>query len=316
MRSVLVPLDGSELSESILPDARRLAGPDGELILVRNVRVTPDYSPEARHVMEAASRYLEAMAEDLRADLVAVRTETLAMATAAFAIDEAARIFEADMIATATHGHGLAYQLVRDSVAWQVLAHSPIPILLRHAQKPRNGPAALEPERRHILVPLDGSHLAEKALPVAEELATEWQAPILLVQVVPETVLFSPGLPEAAHYYDNAEDVKVAHAYLDRISEGLRTPVEVSVVTGRTVDVLVEVVNERQMTDIVMASHGRTGPARVILGSVADGLIHQLLCPVVVVPALATQLAGHGSAHGSQTSDPAPTSVAGHPKRS
>jgi nucleotide-binding universal stress UspA family protein len=298
MRRVLVPLDGSDVAARIFPDARRLAGPDGELILVRNVRVTPDYSPEARHVLEAASRYLDAIAEELRADEVAVRTETLAMAAAAFAIDEAARIFEADMIAAATHGHGLAHQLVRDSVAWQALVHSPIPILLRHAKKVRDRLGGSEDEQRHILVPIDGSRLAEKALPLAEELAREWEAPILLVQVVPEIVGSFPGVPDVPYYYDNAEDVKAARAHLDRIGEGLPVQVDVSVVTGPTVDTLVDVVKERSVTDIVMASHGRTGLARVILGSVADGLIHALYCPIVVEPALAMQVADRGSAHG------------------
>jgi hypothetical protein len=88
-------------------------------------------------------------------------------------------------------------------------------------------------------------------------------------------------------------------------------------VTGSTADALVEVVKERSITDVVMASHGRTGLAHVMLGSVADGLIHQLRRPIVVVRALVTPVAERGSPYGDQASGgSAPSSASDHLKRS
>lgn len=280
MRRVLVPLDGSELAEVVLPDARRLAGPEGEVMLVRDASIAPRY--QERFNAEASLEYLKEMANDLRAQGVSVETQMLAMGDAALGVDEAATILEADMIAIATHGRNLAQRLLRGGVAWQALAHSSVPVLLRHVQESEGTVWALELEQRHILVPLDGSQLSEEALPLAAQLAGEWQASILLAQVVPKrmaTCLESPAVPR-----DNNGDVLAARAYLDHIGENLRIPVEVSVLTGSTLDTLVAAVHEQSITDVVMASHGRTGLSRVILGSVADGLIQRLRCPIIVIP--------------------------------
>jgi nucleotide-binding universal stress UspA family protein len=54
-------------------------------------------------------------------------------------------------------------------------------------------------------------------------------------------------------------------------------------------EALIEAVDDWGITDVVMASHGRTGLARVILGSVADELIQRLHLPIIVIPALAAQ---------------------------
>ena len=53
------------------------------------------------------------------------------------------------------------------------------------------------------------------------------------------------------------------------------------------VDRLVEMVEGSPITDIVMASHGRTGLPRFVLGSVADALVQRLHCPIIVIPAMA-----------------------------
>ena len=125
---------------------------------------------------------------------------------------------------------------------------------------------------------------------------------------------YSPATPEASYYYDNTGDVEAAYAYLSRIAESLGTPAQVTVVTGSTVEAIIEVVNERSITDIMMASHGRTGLSRVILGSVAATLIHRLHCPIVVVPALAACAGDHGGSHGSQAGGtPPPKGPSVHP---
>jgi nucleotide-binding universal stress UspA family protein len=80
-------------------------------------------------------------------------------------------------------------------------------------------------------------------------------------------------------------------AYLRQMADGLEGPVEVSVLAGPVVDRLVAAVDQWGISEVVMTSHGRTGLARVILGSVADGLIERLHCPIMVVPPLALEAA-------------------------
>lgn len=292
MRRVLVPLDGSVEAEKIFPDARRLAGPDGELILVREaslpVRVRDMFADATTDAIEDAEWYLEHEAEKLRDDGVRVRTQWFVLADAASAIDEAARLFEANMIAIATHGRGPVSRLVRGGVAWRALAHSPVPVLLRHIE--HAAPSRhQESSRRHIMVPLDGSAYAEKALPVAHELALEWNAALWLVQVIPEipsTVVAGLTAVPAMAVADE-ESVRQAHGYLEGLARNLRCEVHVQAAYGPIVDTLVRDADRFFITDIVMATHGRTGLSRVILGSVADELIHRLHMPIVMVPALA-----------------------------
>jgi nucleotide-binding universal stress UspA family protein len=275
MRTILAPLDGTELSALILDDAVRLAGPGGTLILTQEVgrprgRAAAVY--DSRIDTEAAKEYLEGVAEGLRARGVSVRTVTRSTFRVSSAIEELARINDVDMIACATHSRGAIGTLLWGSVAWQVVSQSPVPVLLRHPVA-EGKTTAITPEGRRILVPLDGSPLAEKALPLAQELAEEWQAPIDLVRVIPEALDSASTFP--------------AMEYLTHISSGMPGKVQQHVLIGNPVEALVAFAQGAQVTEVVMSSHGRTGLARVLLGSVAHDIVHRLPVPVIVVPALA-----------------------------
>ncbi len=291
MRRVLVPLDGSELSEAIIPDARRLAGTDGELILVREASgrvlerdMLVDTSMSA---LENAETYLAHEADKLRAEGVTVRTRSFVLTDAASAIDEAVRIFKADVIAIATHGRRPLGRVLHGSTAWRALAHSPVPVLLRHVES-GSPPVDDGGKKRRIMVPLDGSKYAEKALPLAQELALEWNAPLWLVQVVPQyAVTDTPYTPGDFVAQTPDEVVNEAQVYLERIAVAISAEAYAEAGFGSVPDTLVEYVDQFSITDLIMASHGRTGLSRVILGSVADEIIHRLHGPIIVVPALA-----------------------------
>src|SRR5579872_1932977 len=127
MTRVLVPLDGSDFSASIIPDAIRLAGPAGELVLVRDaslhVHDDLDYMSEVESVA-ASESYLEGIAAGLRETGISVRTETLVLGDPASAVDTAAKLFEVDAIACATHARAGWQSLIHPSIAWRALANS------------------------------------------------------------------------------------------------------------------------------------------------------------------------------------------------
>jgi nucleotide-binding universal stress UspA family protein len=279
MRRVLVPLDGSKLAEAIFPDALRLAGPGGGLILVREAR-----TPEA---VAAAEKYLAELADIMKKVGIPTRVELLTVPDAAQAIDEAAETLGADMIAFATHGRGPMGRLFRGGIAWRATAQSSVPVLLRHPKE--DSPfQSVPPGARRIMVPLDGSAYAEKALPLADELALQWEASLWLVQVVPNRFAYAAAYADAQAFQELCDgEAKEARCYLDRIATALTGEVHTRVSLGTIVDCLVGSVDALGITDVVMASHGRTGLPRVIVGSVADALVHNLHCPVIVVPALA-----------------------------
>jgi nucleotide-binding universal stress UspA family protein len=230
-----------------------------------------------------ADAYLQQLAQSLRADGTRVEIHTLTVASVALAIDQAAQLFRADMIAFATHGDGPLGRILHGRTAWRALAHSPVPVLLRGP----NGIGAGEYGHRKIMVPLDGSRFGEAALPLAETLAKEWGAEIWLVLAV-ET---SPHL-----YHDVSisvpevltEELAEAREYLaQRAAEMAVKTQSHTLIAGQVAPALVQAARDIGITDVVMATHGRTGLARVIMGSVADGLVQRLHCPIIVVPASA-----------------------------
>ena len=286
MRRVLVPLDGTDLAAAIVPDARRLAGPDGELILIRETTTIGHPGPGSQKgqgsAVEMARSYLDSLAERLRAEGVRVQAHPLTMGDAAVAIDEGAEMVHADAIALATHGRDPAGRLQYGSIAWRALLRSTVPVLIRHVDPDEAARPCPEPARRRIMVPLDGSALAEMALPLAVELAVEWQAALQLVRVVGDRSATDGAAP------DGGDDVGAARDYLRRVADPLGPEVEARVLMGEVVETLVEVVGRSSITDIVMTTHDRTGLTRAIVGSIPDAMIHQLHCPIVVIPVLAT----------------------------
>jgi nucleotide-binding universal stress UspA family protein len=290
MRRVLVPLDGSALAESIIRDARRLAGVDGTLVLVRDAS-RPAYDlnrgiASGPLTVSDCEAYLETMARLLRQEGVLVEVHTTFLNDISLAIDAASELFDVDMIACSTHGRSVMGRLVHGGAAWQALAGSKVPVLLRHGDGQSITGFADLPTRR-IMVPLDGSEYAEKALPLAQELALEWGAQLVLVRVM--TITGSLGAPSVDYYAVQYEsEIAEGRDYLKALAATLQGEVQTKTCVGAVVDRLVEVVEAMEITDVVMASHGRTGLSRVILGSVADSLIHKVHVPIIVIPALAT----------------------------
>lgn len=174
------------------------------------------------------------------------------------------------------------------------LAHSSVPVLIRHVDEAADAPDAQDVDLpRRILVPLDGSRLAEKALPLAQELATEWHASMWLAQAVPDTqtpsresmIAPAPGLYQPADLSQLYPDAKsAAQEYLAQVAHGISGEVHAEVSSGPPVYTLTRLVDEWSITAVVLASHGRTAVAQFFLGSVAYELVHHLRCPVIVVP--------------------------------
>jgi nucleotide-binding universal stress UspA family protein len=142
---------------------------------------------------------------------------------------------------------------------------------------------------KKILVPLDGSQLAERALGPALRLAQEDGTEILLVRVPIRSQMFIPaeggyGLlyPERAE----AEARDEALAYLRDVQTaraGRNYGLRVKLVEGEVAGALVDVAQEEKVDLIVMSSHGYSGLTRWVLGSVAEKVLHGAPCPVLVI---------------------------------
>ncbi len=143
---------------------------------------------------------------------------------------------------------------------------------------------------RRILVPLDGSKRAESILPYVEELARVHGSTIIFIQVIePVTAMVTPY--DMAAYVDNGlteSCIRDAETYLTSLKneygqKNLRARYRVE--QGPIVRTVIEVARDEDADVIAMASHGRSGLARVFYGSVAAGILQQADRPLLLVRA-------------------------------
>ena len=144
-----------------------------------------------------------------------------------------------------------------------------------------------------IMVPLDGSELAECALPHAEAIASRFGAKVMLVSVTERIQGYRP-VPE----YSGAGERLVPEAsgkmdaqgqkYLDRIARGLEEKgikTQTEIMMGNPAEELTIYAKAEKADLIIMASHGRSGPSKWAHGSVAEKVLRSSLTPVLLVRA-------------------------------
>lgn len=141
-----------------------------------------------------------------------------------------------------------------------------------------------------ILVPLDGSARAEAILPHVEELARRNHATVIFLQVVDPTTSIPDleGLATEINLEIVQEEIKSAMDYLTGLQNQLRQKAiesRVLVERGSVVDAIIAVAESEKADLIAMASHGRTGLARVLFGSVAQGVLNRAVQPVLFLRA-------------------------------
>lgn len=145
-----------------------------------------------------------------------------------------------------------------------------------------------------IMVPLDGSELAERALPYARELAAATNATLHLVRVVdlpPAVKAHRLGAPVNVYAEVIAAQREEANAYLEDVrarEESAGRPVTVQRLDGDTATVLLDYVREAGIDTVVMTSHGGSGLTRWALGTVADRVMRGGTVPLLLVPAAAS----------------------------
>jgi nucleotide-binding universal stress UspA family protein len=286
---IVVALDGSPLAEQALAAASGLAEASGcEIVLLTAIArmerwanaETPSWEEEEGAL---AAGYLDTVARPLRDNGLQVKTRVV-WGRPSEAIRDVADEEDADLIVMTTHGRSGIRRWLIGSVADNVLRTTHRPLLLLRAQDVAPGPLSM----RNILVPLDGSHLAESSLSSVRDLAQQFAARVVLERVVvPPAVLYAEQyVPSAAPVMEDM--VAAAREYLETERErveGDDVSVTISVDEGFPVEAIIAAAERFSADVIVLTTHGRTGPARTILGSVTDGLVRQSHRPCLVIPA-------------------------------
>ena len=305
IRTILVPLDGSDVAEQGLAAACRIAAESGAtLLLVRAVLyfgVEEGVRSEETHDLIEAREYLGRVQRDLeRQGLMAV-TEILPVEPVR-AILFAAESYPVDLISICTHGHsGIQHALI-GSVAEAVLRRSATPILLTRARA-HAAPPTVAPYRR-IVVPLDGTAFAETALSYVGGHGIGHEASLLLLRVVPDASLpFMPGatgygVPEALELAarETQEQRLEGGSYLGalgaaRLADGTW---QTQVVVGEAGEAILAVAGREGADLIALATHGRHGWDRLLHGSVTGHLLHRSTIPMLILRGVAAEIAEEG----------------------
>jgi nucleotide-binding universal stress UspA family protein len=297
---ILVPLDGSKTAEKVLPFARCFAR---SLQVPVELVAVVDVIDMARNVSAAEGLFLDTLIDDetRRYDnyLRGVAKNfpvgevqcTVSKGKAADVIIESAAAEKKTLIAMATHGRAGLNRFLLGSVAEKVLRGASNPLLLVRATEktPPWDMATL----KSVVVPLDGSELAENVLPSVEELAKKLDLEVTLLGVygVPY------GASSAGEGFYNTTQIKTfigglraeTLAYLEKKAAELKSKGldKVSLVAkeGLAADEIISIAREIPDNLIAMCTHGRAGVTRWMLGSVTETVVRHSGNPVLVVRA-------------------------------
>jgi nucleotide-binding universal stress UspA family protein len=180
---VLVPLDGSQLAEAVLPAAASVAETLRARLLLLHVleRDAPESVHGESHLTGAdeARRYLEGHAARLRDEGIDVDVDVheRPVADVAGALDQHAHEFHADLIAMCAHGRTNLRERALGTIAERILRGGSSPILLRTVRRPQQSAFQL----RNLLVPIDFAHDVDAALDAARTFAGRYGATITLL---------------------------------------------------------------------------------------------------------------------------------------
>lgn len=295
---IVVPLDGSKMSEAALAYVAPLARSLGSKVVLLHAYDNPyvdllSAHPGAREiapddsVVSAAFDYLTGASERLKSDGVQCETRIERGAPAAVILKYIEER-KPDLIAMSTHGRSGLRRLVVGSVTTTILPRAETPVLVVH---PEEGEEQTEISFKSLVVPLDMSYRSEHILPIAAELADALEIDTALVTCVPsQSQMYMGSVPEVYAYPDDlmqqaqesAEDYLQSSA--DAAARGQRQDVRWECLEGGPASKIVEYAEAQPNSLIAMCTQGRTGLGRWVLGSVTDAVIRSGNTPVLVVP--------------------------------
>lgn len=296
--SILVPLDGSPTAEHVLPLAIALAKrvrSKVRLALVHQTLMAPVHAGTEKlytaielSVRKSEREYLRRWADRIRESSGRPVTAVTLTGSIAPALEQYIQDNDVDLVVMATHGRGPLRRFWLGSVADRLVRSLEIPLLLVRPTEAEPVPPPMA-QLGNILVPLDGSPLAEAVLEPATALARAWDVEIALVQVI-EPLVFPTDLQmvPAAGYDERLTAIRheAANDYLEGMADRLRSEdvrVSSAAVFGLgPAETLLDLARPERYGAIAIATHGRGGLRRMLLGSVADKLIRAAEIPVLV----------------------------------
>ncbi|MFP4228655.1 MAG: universal stress protein [Salinivenus sp.] len=293
---ILFPTDFSTCAEEAFRYASEMAHRFGAALHLLHVVDEPEYDwladSDAEHRAQAAQVDLVERAQGRLATLAteaASDVETTRAVRSQAAVDEAiveyAQVEAIDLVVLGTHGRRGVDRLVLGSVADTVLRRAPCPVLtVREGASQAASEAGL---LQNVLAPIDFSTASREALIMADEMAGTFGARLHLLFVAEERTVptFSDtGLPGLGVVKMDPNIVENADAALRHLNErrGGRAPeVAYHVEEGRVASTITGLADTESVDMIVMATRGRQGVDRFLLGSTTERVVRSAPCPVL-----------------------------------
>lgn len=283
---MLIPLDGSELAEVVLPYAERLAGELGYEIILLNVRhpaENPEF-PELKSYLEkkveTTKQHIEDMSQksnnEVRVEKEIIGSGIIVNHPAEGILDYADKE-NISLIVMATHGRTGIKRWALGSTAEKVLSASSHPILLVRA----NYDMQKEFLPNNILVPLDGSKQSEVVLPYIENIVSKLKSKVILLHVIEQPYHFyasTEGVVEVLYTEEELEAKKMdAISYLERvgallIGKVIQTSTQIKV--GKADMEIIKLAGEPEIDMVAMSTNGYSGYSRWEHGGIADKVLH------------------------------------------
>jgi nucleotide-binding universal stress UspA family protein len=276
---ILIPLDGSELADGILPNVRPLLV-QSEVRLELLAVIPEDWSDAARRHLQRIQLELEGQGYDVNTHI--------RHGDAAKEIVRTAKEFDAALIAMSSHGRSGIGRWVMGSTAERVLRTTPTRVLIFN-------PTAMAQSRtssglRKILVPLDGSERGARILDALIPLAGLTDAELVLLHVAPE----DPTWAAIPHIYPGVETLpteedamSLIQPAVDRV-KAAGIAVDARVTFGDAASAIVAMADHADVDMIAMCSHGRRGLERLVFGSVAEKVLRHSPTPVLFQRSITT----------------------------
>jgi nucleotide-binding universal stress UspA family protein len=285
---ILVTLDGSDLAELALPYAKELAAAFGSEVAL--LYVSEPAESQYRHMHQL---YIEDVAGQFRSDVKKVVPVILDGAPAKEIIDYAEKN-KSGLVVMASHGRSGLMPWAAGSVANKVLHSAKMPLLLvraaRRPKRPRGKPII-----NRILLPLDGSEAGEAAVPYVQELMSRLGAEVILLEVVPpgKHIRTVGGLDYVLYPEQDLKQVQTeAREYLDKVYQqlkGKKGKVRVELKAGDIAREIIDYAKRTRTSLIAISSHGHSGIAKWVFGSIAHKIVQASNIPVLLVRATGKQ---------------------------
>ena len=287
---ILVPLDGSKLSETILPFASEIARKaDAEVVVATAIQPIGIWDATAtainwEHEEKSAKDYLDSAVERLTGDGLRVRPIFL-HGDASEVILEAAEKESADLITMTTHGRSGIMRWLLGSVADRVVQHSKVPVALIRVGEDNPVPSA---KVERILVPLDGSDVSAGILPFVKEYARLFDSSLVLYHAVSPVGTY-PGFETANAQVvgelleeTQKEGTEMLSQAAEKLkSEGFKTQTAISIELAA--DGILNAAEQSKAGLVAIGTHGRSGVTRTVLGSVANAVLRRSKLPVLLI---------------------------------